>query len=103
MLRYGHGRIAAVIDREHAGRSLEEVLPQLERRAPIVSSLEEGLALVMVRLYPSDEGRAHTVRSFFGVHKIYDTEDGRFRVLMHGTTIHGALQSRNVGACARDR
>jgi len=28
------------------------------------------------------------VRNFFGVHKIYDTADG-YRVLLHGTTIHG--------------
>lgn len=29
-------------------------------------------------------------RSFFGVHKVYDTRNGVFRVLQHGTTIHGA-------------
>ncbi len=31
-----------------------------------------------------------TKRSFFGVHRVYDTQDGVFRVLQHGTTIHGA-------------
>jgi len=30
------------------------------------------------------------VRSFYGVYKIVETEDGRFRVLFHGTTAHGA-------------
>jgi hypothetical protein len=49
-----------------------------------------AVALVMVRLYPGDQGRSESVRSFFGVHKIYDTLDGQYRVLLHGTTIHGA-------------
>jgi hypothetical protein len=30
-----------------------------------------------------------TLRSFFGVHKITETPDGRFRLLTHGTTLHG--------------
>lgn len=34
-------------------------------------------------------------RSFFGVHKVQTLEEGRFRVLMHGTTIHGAVRIRN--------
>ncbi len=49
-----------------------------------------ALALVLVRAYPAEQGRLETVRSFFGVHKILTTADGQFRVLMHGTTIHGA-------------
>ncbi len=48
------------------------------------------VALVMVRAYPSDDGRVETVRSFFGVHKIVVTPNGQYHVLMHGTTIHGA-------------
>lgn len=43
VLRYGRGRIAAVIDREHAGKQVEDVLPQLGRSAPIVASVSEGL------------------------------------------------------------
>jgi hypothetical protein len=53
------------------------------------------LALVLIRLYPSDEGRVETVRSFFGVHKIVVTPNGQYHVLMHGTTIHGAEKFRN--------
>jgi hypothetical protein len=30
-----------------------------------------------------------SVRSFFGVHKVADSADGMFRILSHGTTIHG--------------
>lgn len=36
-----------------------------------------------------------TVRSFFGVHKIATSSDGRFRLLSHGTTAHGAIRLRN--------
>ena len=52
-------------------------------------------ALVLLRAYPSDDGRAETVRSFFGVHKIVVTSNGQYHVLMHGTTIHGAERFRN--------
>jgi hypothetical protein len=55
-----------------------------------------ALALVLIRLYPADDGRVETVRSFFGVHKIVVTPGGRYHVLMHGTTIHGAQQFRNA-------
>ena len=48
------------------------------------------LGLVLIRVYPADDGRVETVRSFFGVHKIVVTSNGQYHVLMHGTTIHGA-------------
>jgi hypothetical protein len=53
------------------------------------------VALVLIRAYPSDEGRVETVRSFFGVHKIVVTPHGQYHVLMHGTTIHGAQKFQN--------
>ena len=52
-------------------------------------------ALVLIRIYPADEGRIETVRSFFGVHKIVVTPHGQYHVLMHGTTIHGAQKFLN--------
>ena len=55
-----------------------------------------ALALVLVRIYPADDGRVDTVRSFFGVHKIVTTASGRYHVLMHGTTIHGAQKFANA-------
>jgi hypothetical protein len=54
-----------------------------------------ALAMVLLRAYPSDDGRVETVRSFFGVHKIVVTPNGQYHVLMHGTTIHGAEKFRN--------
>ncbi|WP_024508328.1 fused MFS/spermidine synthase [Bradyrhizobium sp. ARR65] len=53
------------------------------------------VALILIRAYPSDNGRVETVRSFFGVHKIVVTPDGQYHVLMHGTTIHGAQKFLN--------
>jgi hypothetical protein len=53
------------------------------------------VALVLIRAYPSDDGRVETVRSFFGVHKIVETPHGQYHVLMHGTTIHGAEKFQN--------
>src|SRR5438067_4635084 len=54
-----------------------------------------AVALVLLRAYPSDDGRVETVRSFFGVHKIVVTPHGQYHVLMHGTTIHGAEKFQN--------
>ena len=45
VIRYSKDRIAAVIDRDHAGRSLRDVMPELGRDAPIISSVGEGLDL----------------------------------------------------------
>ena len=54
-----------------------------------------ALALVLVRVYPADDGRVETVRSFFGVHKIVTTPSGQYHVLLHGTTIYGAQKYQN--------
>jgi hypothetical protein len=53
------------------------------------------VALDLIRVYPSDDGRVVTARSFFGVHKIVVTQSGQYHVLMHGTTIHGAQKFLN--------
>ncbi|HWL21210.1 MAG TPA: fused MFS/spermidine synthase [Bradyrhizobium sp.] len=53
------------------------------------------IALTLIRVYPADDGRVETVRSFFGVHKIVVTPNGQYHVLMHGTTIHGAQKYLN--------
>jgi uncharacterized NAD-dependent epimerase/dehydratase family protein len=43
VVRYSRDPIAAVLDRDHAGKSLADVLPELKRDVPIVSSVEEAL------------------------------------------------------------
>lgn len=56
-----------------------------------------ALALLFAasRLYPPEGASRVTFRSFFGVHKIHDSEDGQYRLLQHGTTIHGAQRIRD--------
>jgi hypothetical protein len=53
------------------------------------------LALVVTRLWQPIGGQVLTTRSFFGVHQVVDTADGGHRLLLHGTTIHGAARLRN--------
>lgn len=53
-----------------------------------------ALALAATSFHPG-AAREETVRSFFGIHKIFVTADGRFRMLAHGTTTHGAMRIRN--------
>jgi len=58
-------------------------------RDPPKAAVTVALAFALIRLYPTDPA-SETVRSFFGVNKIYETGHGRFRVLEHGSTMHGA-------------
>jgi len=51
--------------------------------------------LLVTGTYAVGVKRAETIRSFFGVNKIFVTVDGQFRVLSHGTTIHGAMRVRD--------
>jgi hypothetical protein len=59
-------------------------------RDPPKSAFAVAVALIAIRIYPGGEYQIETLRSFFGVHKIYETDEGRFRILKHGSTIHGA-------------
>jgi hypothetical protein len=53
---------------------------------------------------PSLEKAAESYRSFFGVNRVRETGDGQFRILIHGTTIHGAIRIRDsAGEPARGR
>jgi uncharacterized NAD-dependent epimerase/dehydratase family protein len=44
VIRYARDPVVAVLDRDHAGGSLRDVMPELRRDAPIVGSLDEALA-----------------------------------------------------------
>ena len=59
-------------------------------RDPPKSAFAVALAFATVWLFPVDGTTIQTLRSFFGVHKIYESDDGRFRILKNGSTIHGA-------------
>jgi protein-L-isoaspartate O-methyltransferase len=64
-------------------------------RAPLPFAATIAVVLFINHTYVDANGTL-SVRSFFGVHKIADSEDGRFRVLSHGTTLHGAERIRDA-------
>ena len=53
-----------------------------------------GGTAALTILVTACSGAGETVRSFFGVHRLMETADGQFRLLAHGTTIHGAQRIR---------
>jgi hypothetical protein len=79
-----------------AGKALAIAAIVLWRRGAVVLTAASALALVVLNppaVYDGVGARFH--RSFFGVHKTADVNEGQFRILMHGTTIHGAMRLRN--------
>jgi uncharacterized NAD-dependent epimerase/dehydratase family protein len=57
LIRYGKDEVVAVIDSTLAGRSVRDVMPELERDAPIVGTVEDALELsptsILVGLAPA--------------------------------------------------
>jgi hypothetical protein len=70
-----------------------------QRRRPARFFSLVVLAFVVTELCRPGLARIETARSFFGVHQVVATEtaNGRYRVLFHGSTVHGAEQIRNPG------
>ena len=64
-------------------------------RHPAKFAFAIAVALAMLRVYPDAEEQRATVRSFFGVHKIYEAINGQYRVLIHGTTVHGGQKLKD--------
>ena len=59
----------------------------------MIARLQVAVAVVMfaaLAYLPEASGTNVSVRSFFGVHRVFDLTGGQMRVLMHGTTMHGA-------------
>jgi hypothetical protein len=72
------------------------MLWQRDRRARFFSLVV--LAFVITGLWQPGYERVETARSFFGVHQVVETADGRHRLLYHGTTLHGAQRLREHDA-----
>ena len=62
----------------------------LQRHRPARFFALVVLAFVVTGLWQPGFKRVETARSFFGVHQVVDTTDGHYRLLYHGTTLHGA-------------
>src|SRR5262245_38235986 len=43
---------------------------------------------------PSASAPVYALRSFFGTHRVVDSAGGGYRLLLHGTTVHGIQQNR---------
>ena len=54
-----------------------------------------AIGLLVIHLYEPGAGKTIFARSFFGVHKVVEAGEGRFRVLYHGTTVHGGERIRS--------
>jgi hypothetical protein len=82
-----HDRLGDTVLHIAAAALLAPVLPLWRR--PLALAALFALIFTLSHLY-STETDSEAVRSFFGVHKVSASDDGRFRVLTHGNTIHGA-------------
>ncbi len=66
--------------------------------------LTAAAALVLGALVlPNGNTAVHIVRSFFGTHRVVDPPGGYFRILLHGTTLHGAERTIDLHAKAGSR
>jgi hypothetical protein len=53
------------------------------------------MMFLTVVILPSSVHRGAAQRSYFGVYRVIMSDDGRFNVLQHGTTLHGAQRIRD--------
>lgn len=51
-------------------------------------------------LMPSAINQGFAERSFFGVHRVMMYDEGQLRLLMHGTTLHGAMRVKDATGTA---
>jgi hypothetical protein len=58
------------------------------------------LGFLLTGLWQPGFNRVAAVRSFFGVSQVIETTDGQFRLLHHGTTLHGAERIADTAADA---
>jgi hypothetical protein len=57
----------------------------------ITPQLAATAALVLgAALLPDGNKPVHVARSFFGTHRVIEPPGAAFRILLHGTTVHGA-------------
>jgi spermidine synthase len=72
----------------------------LQRRRPQRFLALVVLGFVLTGLWQPGFNRLAAIRSFFGVHQIVETADGNFRLLYHGTTVHGAERQADIDAAS---
>ncbi len=65
-------------------------------KLPLIRAALIPLVFIFLELVYASIFNTTSERSFFGVHQISIRENGQYRVLTHGTTIHGAIQISNA-------
>jgi hypothetical protein len=68
----------------------------LWRRDPLRFAALTVVAFVVTGTWQPGERVIETTRSFFGVHRVVQSEGGTHRLLHHGTTLHGAERVREA-------
>jgi predicted O-methyltransferase YrrM len=58
------------------------------------------LAFAITAMWRAGVTTVETARSFFGVNRVVETADGAYRLLYHGTTIHGAERVRDAAGAS---
>ena len=71
------------------------MLLQRERPARFIALV--ALGFVLTGLWQPGFNRVAALRSFFGVNQVVETTDGRYRLLYHGTTLHGVERIADSG------
>jgi hypothetical protein len=71
------------------------ILMLLNGSRPLRQAVFAGLMALATLLLPSALNKGHTERSFFGVHRVTTSPTGEIRMLMHGTTMHGAQRVKD--------
>src|SRR5262245_60370943 len=66
----------------------------LASRTPVIFAALVAVVLLANRAVVGQAGALFT-RSFFGVVKVSESSDGQFRLLQHGTTLHGGQRIRD--------
>jgi hypothetical protein len=64
-------------------------------RAPLPFAATVAFVL-LVNHSVGEQANSVSIRSFFGVAKVSQTSDGQFRLLQHGTTLHGGQRIRDA-------
>ncbi|MFJ5370771.1 hypothetical protein ACIPIA_16285, partial [Bosea sp. CER48] len=78
-----------------AGFLCRPAFTSIRMRRPVKLGLSAAALCLLAAIIVSEQQRTDSLRSFFGVHRIINAPDGKFRFLIHGTTFHGAQRIRN--------
>jgi hypothetical protein len=64
-------------------------------RWPQLATAAAAAMIAASAVLPSASAPVYAERSFFGTHRVVDSAGGGYRLLLHGTTVHGIQQNRS--------